>query len=83
MLTKQQKAIEYFDGCGSQYDGYLIDLIKRDTQMKVNDEKVDVKALDVDSNEVVTFECTPCPKCTKWLLIIDNFCKHCGQRIKK
>lgn len=77
-MQKQQEAIEYFDGYGSPYDDYLIDLLERDIPMKVNASRVKVKSLDVETEEVVTFESTPCPK---WLLIINSFCQYCGQKL--
>lgn len=82
-MTEQQKAIEYFDGYGSPYDEYLIDLLERDTPMQVRNQRVNVKALDVETEEVVTFASVACPKCGKWLLEINNFCQHCGQRLEE
>lgn len=82
-MTKQQKAIEYFDGYGSPYDEYLIDLLERDMPMKVSAECLKVKALDIETEEVVTFDTVPCPKCAKWLLSVNNYCQHCGQRLKE
>lgn len=81
-MSKQKKAIEYFDGYGSPYDEYLIDLLERDEPMKVRAERVEIKALDVETEEVVTFDSVPCPKCTKWLLAINNYCQYCGQRLE-
>lgn len=80
-MNKQQEAIEYFDGYGSPYDDYLIDLLERDMPMKVRAERLKIKALDVETEQVVTFESKPCPKCTKWLLKINNFCQYCGQKL--
>lgn len=81
-MAKQQQAIEYFDGYGSPYDKYLIGLLERDTPMAVSGQRIDIKALDIENNEVVTFKSIPCPKCGKWLLKINNFCEHCGQKLK-
>lgn len=82
-MTEIEKALKYFDGYGSPYDDLLTHLLKKAIPMQVNDEKTNVKALDVETQEVVTFtDCAPCPKCTKWLIKTNNYCPHCGQRIK-
>lgn len=82
-MSKFEEAINYFDGYGSPYDDLLIELLERATPLRADGMKTEVKALDVETEEVMTFECTPCPKCTKWLIKVKNYCPNCGQRIEE
>lgn len=57
--------------------------MEKEKVKKVSDEKVKVKALDVETMEVVTYEATPCPTCDKWITKIYNYCPHCAQKIEQ
>lgn len=81
-MSKIKELIKYFESYGSPYDGLLIALAEIQIPKKVTGLKTKVKALDVETQEVRTFECSPCPSCGKWITKIYNFCPHCGQRIE-
>lgn len=81
-MSKIKELINYFDGYGSPYDGLVIALAEMQIPQKINGPKTRVKALDVESQEMHTYECSPCPSCDKWITKIYNFCPHCGQRIE-
>lgn len=81
-MSKIKELIKYFDGYGSPYDGLIIALAELHIPQKVTGMKTKVKALDVETQEVRTFECSPCPACEKWITKIYNFCPHCGQRVE-
>ena len=51
--------------------------------VKVQDHIL-VKALDVDTEKVVRFLCTPCPNCGKWIVVnsAHNYCEWCGQALE-
>ncbi len=83
IMSKIKKLITYFDGYGSPYDGLIIALGEMQVPKKINGPKTKVKALDVETQVVRTFECSPCPSCDKWITKIYNFCPHCGQRIEE
>lgn len=82
-MSKIEELIKYFDGYGSPYDGLIIALAEMQIPKKVNGPKTKVKALDVETQEVRTFACYPCPGCEKWITKIYNFCPHCGQRVEE
>lgn len=82
-MSKIKELINFFDGYGSPYDGLVIALAEMQIPKKANGLKTKVKALDVETQEVRTFECTPCPLCDKWITKIYNFCPHCGQRVEE
>lgn len=42
---------------------------------------IKVKALDIETEQVLTYNCSPCPSCSKWLTTIDKYCQYCGQAI--
>ncbi len=82
-MSKVQELIKYFKDYGSPYDGLIIALAEMQIPKKVTRAKTKVKALDVEAQEVRTFECSPCPACEKWITKIYNFCPHCGQRVEE
>jgi len=80
--SKIKELINYFDGYGSPYDGLIIALAKMQVPIKTTGQASSVKALDIETQEVRTYKCTPCPTCDKWITKIYNFCPHCGQCIE-
>jgi hypothetical protein len=82
-MSKIEELVNYFDGYGSPYDGLIIALAKMQIPKKSTGLKTKVKALDIESQEVRTYECQPCPSCERWITKIYNFCPHCGQRIEE
>ena len=65
--------------CPDYIDKNLHTPMKIDTSI----EPSHVKALDVEKNEIVTYECYPCPNCGKWIIYNTNhcYCEYCGIRL--
>jgi hypothetical protein len=42
-----------------------------------------VKALDIETKQVVTYDCAPCPVCGRWIVLSSQtrYCEYCGARI--
>lgn len=78
-----EQALEYFNGYGSPHDDLIIHLLKKEIPMKADSMKSKVKAVDVESKEIHTYECTPCPKCQKYITKIYRYCPHCAQRVEE
>lgn len=62
----------------------MIDLIPKGVQapMKIRpSDYTHVKALDEETNKVLTYTCAKCPACDKWLVANPNhkYCQYCGQ----
>lgn len=62
---------------------WLIEQAEKQIPQKITGMETKVKALDIETQEVRTFSCSPCPSCEKWITKIYNFCPHCGQRIEE
>lgn len=77
-MFKVKELINYFDGYGSLFDGLIISLAKTQIPLKLTGQTSTVKTFDVETKEVRTYKCTPCPTCGKWITKIYNFCPHCG-----
>ena len=60
-----------------------IKALEKQVPMKTRITGMKFKALDVETKEVVMYECSPCPSCEKWLSKIYKYCPHCGQRIEE
>lgn len=82
-MSEVKELIRYFRGYGSPYDGLIIALAEMQIPMKASGKMTTVKALDIETQEVRTYKCTPCPACDKWITKIYNFCPHCGQRVEE
>ena len=53
--------------------------------MKVSEvSKTFVKALDIETKEIVTYPTVPCPNCGKYILVnhYHKFCMYCGERLE-
>lgn len=57
--------------------------LEKQIPKKIGNTGMEFKALDVETKEVVMYECSPCPSCEKWLSKIYKYCPHCGQRIEE
>lgn len=80
-MTEIQKAIKYFDGYGSPYDDLVVEALRKQMPMKVTGIKTQVKARDVETNEIMTYDCMRCPNCGKWLSQNYKYCSYCGQKL--
>ena len=56
-----------------------------DEGMKIDtSEPCHVKAADLESGKIYTYECYPCPNCGKWIHAnkAHKFCSYCGIKLK-
>ncbi len=60
-----------------------IEALEKQIAKKAKSTGMKFKALDVETKEVVMYECSPCPSCEKWISKIYKYCQHCGQRIEE
>jgi len=58
-----------------------IEALEKQIPMKVTGYKTKVKARDIETNEIMTYDCMRCPSCEKWLSQNYKHCSHCGQRL--
>ncbi len=57
----------------------LSQALEKQTPKKVVGQAVKVKALDVETEQVLTYPCLPCPSCVKWITQNNKYCAKCGQ----
>lgn len=82
-MSKIKELIKYFESYGSPYDGLIIALAEMQIPQKIKGPKTKAKAVDIESQKIYTYDCSPCPACEKWITKIYNFCPHCGQRVEE
>ena len=60
-----------------------IEALKKQIPKAITGAKSRVKALDVETKKVLTYECSPCPNCEAWISKVYKYCPHCGQRVEE
>jgi hypothetical protein len=78
---KMTRCRKFFDNETIEVNGLAIIALEKQISKKVDGDKVKVKALDVETEQILTYSCLPCPSCEKWITENNKYCPHCGQRI--
>ena len=58
-------------------------ILEKQIPKKIIKTGIKCKAVDVETKEIMTYECYPCPNCEKWITKIYKFCPNCGQKIEE
>lgn len=58
-----------------------LEALEKEVPKRVTKRDIKVKALDVETEQILTFICGKCPNCTKWISQNNNHCPHCGQKV--
>ena len=59
----------------------VIKALEKEISKNVSGLRTKVKALDVETKQVLTYDCAKCPSCGKWLSQVNRYCQYCGQRL--
>lgn len=58
-----------------------MEVLEKEISKNVSGLRTKVKALDVETKQVLTYDCAKCPSCGKWLSQVNRYCQYCGQRL--
>jgi Zn finger protein HypA/HybF involved in hydrogenase expression len=83
LIKNEYKLKEDYNNFAGQVVKIAIEALEKQIAKKAKSTGMKFKALDVETKEVVMYECSPCPSCEKWLSKIYKYCPHCGQRIEE
>ena len=83
LKNNSHKMIENGNNYATQSVNLAIEALEKQIAKKAKSTGMKFKALDVETKEVVMYECSPCPSCEKWISKIYKYCQHCGQRIEE
>lgn len=59
----------------------VIQALEKQIPKNVSGLRTKVKALDVETKQVLTYDCAKCPSCGKWLSQVSKYCEYCGQKL--
>ena len=58
-------------------------VLEKQVPKKIIKTGMEFRAVDVETKEIYTYECYPCPECEKWIIKIYKYCPHCEEKLRR
>lgn len=83
-IKSMENIIEYWTYKPTEVEAakMAIEALEKQMPKKIVGTEVKVKALDVETEQVLIYECSPCPTCGKWETRNSKHCRSCGQKLE-